>query len=224
MVRAPAIIAVRPRGRPSPARRARGATSTSRASRSSPPRRSSCPSRGASASVRSALSRMIFSPIQACARRCRIARVLRSPRSRCATVDDLARARSRTRAAARASRRRARRRASPSRPASRRSPRRRRGRAAVRAPSKNTSLNSEVPVICTMGRTSMPGCRIGTSRYERPLCFGGARGPCGRGRSTSPPAAPRDVQIFCPVMTHSPPSRTARVCTFARSLPALGSE
>ncbi len=39
----------------------------------------------------------------------------------------------------------------PSRPSSRRRPRRRRGRPAVRAPSKNTSANSEVPVICRIG-------------------------------------------------------------------------
>ena len=40
--------------------------------------------------------------------------------------------------------------------------------APVRAPSKNTSLNSEVPVICRMGRTSTPGWSIGTSRYDSP--------------------------------------------------------
>ena len=38
------------------------------------------------------------------------------------------------------------------------------GRAPVRAPSKNTSLNSDVPVSCRIGRTVIPGCRIGTSR------------------------------------------------------------
>jgi len=36
--------------------------------------------------------------------------------------------------------------------------------AAVRAPSKMTSLNSEVPVSCLIGRTVTPGWRIGTSR------------------------------------------------------------
>ena len=36
--------------------------------------------------------------------------------------------------------------------------------SAVRAPSKNTSLNSDVPVSCRIGRTVTPGCRIGTSR------------------------------------------------------------
>jgi hypothetical protein len=32
--------------------------------------------------------------------------------------------------------------------------------AGVRAPSKNTSLNSAVPVIWVMGRTSIPGLSI----------------------------------------------------------------
>ena len=36
--------------------------------------------------------------------------------------------------------------------------------AAVRAPSKNTSLNSEVPVTWRIGRISTPSWRIGTSR------------------------------------------------------------
>ena len=33
-----------------------------------------------------------------------------------------------------------------------------------------------------------------------------------------------DVHTFWPVITHSSPSSTARVCTLARSLPAPGSE
>ena len=36
--------------------------------------------------------------------------------------------------------------------------------ASVRAPSKNTSLNSDVPVSWRIGRTVIPGWRIGTSR------------------------------------------------------------
>ena len=36
---------------------------------------------------------------------------------------------------------------------------------------RTTSLNSECPVICTIGRISMPGWSIGTSRYEMPLCL-----------------------------------------------------
>ena len=33
-----------------------------------------------------------------------------------------------------------------------------------RALEKNTSLKSALPSICSMGRTSIPGCFIGTSR------------------------------------------------------------
>ena len=36
--------------------------------------------------------------------------------------------------------------------------------ASVRAPSKNVSENSAVPVICGIGRISTPFCFIGTSR------------------------------------------------------------
>ncbi len=42
---------------------------------------------------------------------------------------------------------------------------------AVTAPSKKTSLNSDVPVSWRIGRTSTPGWFMGTSRYERPLCL-----------------------------------------------------
>ena len=41
-----------------------------------------------------------------------------------------------------------------------------------RASVKKTSQNSAVPSGCVMPRTSTPGWRIGTSKYEMPLCFG----------------------------------------------------
>ena len=41
-----------------------------------------------------------------------------------------------------------------------------------RTSAKKTSLNSAEPSICSMGRTSTPGCFIGTSRYEMPPCLG----------------------------------------------------
>ena len=72
-------------------------------------------------------------------------------------VDDLVELALERRTAGRASRRRARTRAAPWPPSSRCSRRRRRGRPGVRAPAKKTSLNSDVPVICTIGRISMPG-------------------------------------------------------------------
>jgi hypothetical protein len=47
--------------------------------------------------------------------------------------------------------------------------------AGTRTPVKKTSANSESPEIMRIGRRSMPGESIGTSRTEMPLCFA-ARG------------------------------------------------
>ena len=66
---------------------------------------------------------------------------------------------------------------------------------AVRAPSKNTSLNSDVPVNWTMGRISIPGWRIGTSRYEIPRCRGASRSVRQSTKHQSAQCA-SDVQIF----------------------------
>ena len=92
----------------------------------------------------------------------------------------------------------------------------------VRAPSKNTSLNSDVPVSCTMGRISMPGWRMGTSRYEMPrwrgrVAVGAAQheAPVGPGaRATSRPSGR--------AMTHSSPSGSARVCDVGEVRPGVG--
>jgi hypothetical protein len=94
---------------------------------------------------------------------------------------------------------------------------------AVRAPSRNVSLNSECPVICTIGRISMPGCCIGTRRYDKPRCFG-ASGFVRASTKIQCAQCASDVHTFWPVITHSSPSRAARVLTFARSEPASGSE
>ena len=42
--------------------------------------------------------------------------------------------------------------------------------ASVRAPVKKTSLNSEPPVSCSIGRTSTPSWSSGTSRNDSPWC------------------------------------------------------
>jgi hypothetical protein len=47
----------------------------------------------------------------------------------------------------------------------------------------NTSLNSDSPVIWWIGRTSTPGCRIGTIKKLIPLCLG----PSQSVRATSMP-------------------------------------
>ena len=95
--------------------------------------------------------------------------------------------------------------------------------SGMRTSSMNTSLNSASPVICTSGRTSTPGACMSSTKYERPLCFGTS----GFVRARSIPH--RDmcasvVHTFCPLTTHSSPSRSARDDRPATSEPALGSE
>jgi hypothetical protein len=96
----------------------------------------------------------------------------------------------------------------------------------VRTSEKNTSLNSLVPVSCTMGRTSMPGLSILTRRNEMPRCFGASRSVRANTKHQSLHAA-SDVHTFCPLSTHWAPSgpsaRSPRVDRLARSLPASGS-
>ncbi len=93
----------------------------------------------------------------------------------------------------------------------------------VRAPSKKTSLNSLVRVSWVIGRTCTPGWSIGTSRYDSPWW----RAEVGSVRHTTKHQSAwwaNEVHTFWPVTTHSAPSRSARVLTPARSLPASGSE
>ena len=80
----------------------------------------------------------------------------------------------------------------------------------MRAPSKNTSLNSAVPVSCRMGRTVMPGWSMGTSRYDSPA---ERRDPGSvlASRKHQSATVASDVQTFWPVMTQSSPSSTADV-------------
>ena len=44
--------------------------------------------------------------------------------------------------------------------------------AGMRTSSKNTSSNSDSPVICFSGRISTPGSFISKRKNEMPLCFG----------------------------------------------------
>jgi hypothetical protein len=67
-----------------------------------------------------------------------------------------------------------------------------------------------------------PGLFVGTIRIEMPACFfesGSVRAASQMCVDTSA----SDVQIFWPWITHSSPSRTARVRSDARSVPAFGS-
>ncbi len=97
--------------------------------------------------------------------------------------------------------------------------------SAATAPSKNTSLNSEVPDICRIGRTSMrPGWSIRTRRKDRPRWRRDPGSVRARTKHQSASWA-SEVQIFCPVTRKSPSagSRTAAVRIPARSDPAPGS-
>ena len=88
---------------------------------------------------------------------------------------------------------------------------------------------SEVPVSCSMGRTSTPSWHIGTSRYDSPAC----RSEPGSVRAITKhqsATCASEVHTFCPSTTHSSrgvePVETNRafVDTAARSDPAPGSE
>ena len=88
---------------------------------------------------------------------------------------------------------------------------------------KKTSLNSESPVSCSIGRISTPSWSSGTSRNESPWW----RVEPGSVRASTKIQAASwalEVHTFWPSTTHSSPSRRALVCTFARSEPAPGSE
>ena len=63
---------------------------------------------------------------------------------------------------------------------------------------------------------------MGNAKYVRPLCFGASGSVRASNMPRSATCAP-EVHTFWPVMIHSSPSRTARVCTLARSEPAPGS-
>ena len=98
----------------------------------------------------------------------------------------------------------------------------RRAVSGMRTSVKKTSLNSASPVIWKSGRTSTPGACMSTRNAVIPLCLGTS----GLVRAT---ISPKDemcasvVQTFCPLSTHSSPSRSARVDRPATSEPAPGS-
>jgi len=92
----------------------------------------------------------------------------------------------------------------------------------TRTSLKNVSL-VRYPDHAYSGWISMPGLSIGTAITEMPRC----RGASGSVRTHSHSWVDRWAplfQIFDPLITHSSPSRTARVRRLARSVPALGSE
>ena len=68
----------------------------------------------------------------------------------------------------------------------------------------------------------MPGADIGTRNTLRPSCFRPVR-DVRVSRKIHWATRAYEVQIFCPLMTHPSPSRSADVRTDARSDPASGS-
>ena len=68
----------------------------------------------------------------------------------------------------------------------------------------------------------MPGVSIGQMKYEMPRCFGTSVSVRAMRMPNFDTWAP-DVQTFWPLTMNSSPSRTARVESEARSLPAPGS-
>ena len=98
----------------------------------------------------------------------------------------------------------------------------RRWESGTRTSVKKTSLNEAPPVIWRSGRTSTPGACMSTTNPVRPLCLGASGSVRQMISPMSENCAP-EVHTFWPVTIHSSPSRTARVWSPARSLPAPGS-
>jgi hypothetical protein len=73
------------------------------------------------------------------------------------------------------------------------------------------------------GRTSMPGKSIGIMMSDRPRCLGASWSVRTSSHSCVAEWA-KLFQILEPLITHSSPSRSARVRSEARSVPASGSE
>ena len=89
----------------------------------------------------------------------------------------------------------------------------------MRTSSRKTSLKACSPVMSTRGRISTPGTSIGHTKYEMPRCLG-ASGSVRASRIPNLAMWAKLVHTFWPLITHSSPSRTARVVSDARSEPA----
>ncbi len=95
--------------------------------------------------------------------------------------------------------------------------------AGTRTSVKYTSLNPDPPFIWRSGRMSMPGERKSMMNIVMPRCFGMSGFVRAMTAPKSECCAPV-VHTFCPLTTNSSPSRSARICSEATSLPAPGSE
>ena len=88
---------------------------------------------------------------------------------------------------------------------------------------KNTSLNSELPVVILSGRTSTPSACMSIDHHRDPVVLGHIRVRCAPWRSPCRSSAPRDVHTFWPLTSQPPSTRVALVFTPAASEPASGS-
>ena len=80
-------------------------------------------------------------------------------------------------------------------------------------------LAKDPSYIVVAGRIVMPSASMGTMNMLIPACGGLAFGSVRAARNMYFPHQVV-VQIFCPLMTHASPSRTALVRSAARSEPA----
>ena len=94
--------------------------------------------------------------------------------------------------------------------------------SGTRTSLKNTSQNSPCSSRLRIGRTSTPGLSIGTSRKLMPCCALALRS-VRASTKIQLASVPMVVQVFWPLITHSPSRNTASVRRLARSEPALGS-
>ena len=94
----------------------------------------------------------------------------------------------------------------------------------TRTSSRKSSANSVDPAMVLSGRKSMPGRVHRHGQPGDPAVTAVLRDRCAPAARRSRPPRRGEVQIFDPVTTYSSPSRTARVRSEARSLPAPGSE
>ena len=92
----------------------------------------------------------------------------------------------------------------------------------TRTSDRKTSLKCADLLICTNGRISIPGVDMSTNKKVMPLCLGASGSVRTRTKLQSQNCAEL-FHTFCPLTMNSSPSRSARVASAARSLPAPGS-
>ncbi len=88
---------------------------------------------------------------------------------------------------------------------------------------KNSSQNSDPPLICLIRRISNPGLRRFTMSTEIPLCLGTSH-RVRTGQSAKSDRCAPVLQVFWPLTIYVSPSRVALVSSPARSDPPLGSD